>query len=179
MCKKILIVFLVLAAVVAATFFYWTKQPSYTLVNIISAARSENTEKLERYINLEAVSNSIVEEALRMSEKKFPVTATAEPRSSKAKEFFKQMAKSFMRDILNSKTPGFKFKEMSSITYTLLQAKLFVDFLTQDVVSESETIADVSYDLQPLFDKDYLAVFTYKKIGDEWTLFEIKELNPR
>ncbi|MCB0348915.1 MAG: hypothetical protein KDD37_08760 [Bdellovibrionales bacterium] len=175
--KIVVILFLIVAAAIAATVFYWEKQPSYTLVKVISAARDGDAERIERYIDIEAVSNSVVEEALRLSEKKFSVIAKVEPSSSKARVFLKQMAHSFIRDILNSKTPGFKFKEMSGLTFFLLKTKLFVDFLSQKIVAQSETIVDVSYDLKPLFDQSYLAVFTYKKIGNEWILFEIKELD--
>jgi hypothetical protein len=177
--KVVLSIFVLLAVGLTASFAYWTTQPTYTLSKIISAARAGDTSRIEKLMDFEGVANSIIEESLRISQEKFPVVGTIEDKNPKAKEFFKQMAQSFLRDILNSKTPGFKFKEMGFHTYFLLQTKLFLDSFTQQTITRSADIVDVAYDLKILFQQNYFAVFTYKKIGNEWTLFEVKDLTPR
>lgn len=180
MFKKVLIgLFVAVAVFITATFIYWTKQPAYTLSKLVSAARQGDSEKIEKFIDIEGVTNSMIEEVMKISQQKFPMVSGLDSASSRAKEFFKSMVKSYLRDILNSRAPGFKFKELSTTTYLLLQTKLFVDFFSQKVVVHSEEIVDVSYDLKDIFMQNYFAVFTYKKIGNEWVLFEIKQITPR
>jgi hypothetical protein len=180
MIKKVLLgIFIVLAIFFTATFLYWTQQPAYTLSKLISAARLGDTQSIEKLIDLEGVTNSVIEEMMLISQQKFPMVGALDTASSKAQEFFKGMVKSYLRDVLNSEAPGFKFKELSTVTYLLLQTKLYLDFFGQKVIVHSDEVVDVSYDLKDLFALNYFAVFTYKKIGEEWVLFEIKQLTPR
>lgn len=180
MLKKVLIIIpIIVAVLLTATYFLWTQKPSYTLAKIMAAAKAGDQEKINRLVDIDAVANSVVTEALKLSSQKFSILSKTEDGSPKATDFFRQMAKSFLRDTLYSKTPGFKFTELSMFTYLLLQSKLFWDSLFQTTQIHAEDIVDVHYDLQPIFQKNYYAIFTYKKIGTEWVLFEIKDLKPR